>query len=126
MIDKDSLSRGIDILADLNAKIKDNADKAKLLELGYILKQELMFVKKWETEQLDDRSRGRKNIDLKKLLEDNTQLFNENRTLLEANNRMRNIIEQKIPEIISQQSSIIEYNALINGKIDELKFYGGV
>lgn len=120
MINSKDLNRGIDILATLNAKIKDNESKTLLLELGYILKQELLFVQKWDEQQSSNRNRGT-NIDLKKLLEDNTQLFNENRVLVESVNKMKQFIESKIPTIEDKIERILRETNSITNKIDNLE-----
>lgn len=99
MISAKDLNRCIDILAELNAGA-DQHSKRLILEIGYILKQELSVVEAWDKSQLSDRERGRQaNIDVKKLLEDNTQLFNENQKLMELNHKMKDVIEERIPHV---------------------------
>ena len=117
MIDKKDLSRCIDLLADLNARIgaNDTDSKRKLLEIGYILKTELNNVEAWDKSQLADRERGSYGkIDVKKLLEDNTQLFNENKKLTELNMKLRETIEKRIPQVE-------EYITVVNGKFESLE-----
>ena len=98
MISAKDLNRCIDILAELNVNATQH-DKRLILEVGYILKQELSTVEAWDKSQLADRERGMRNIDVKKLLEDNTQLFNENKKLVEMNLKMKEVIEQRIPHV---------------------------
>jgi hypothetical protein len=94
MISAKDLNRCIDILAELNARADQNS-KRLILEIGYILKTELNNVNAW-----DESQRGRReNIDVKKLLEDNTQLFKENEKLIELNQKLKDVIEQRIPHV---------------------------
>ena len=97
MIDAKELNRCIDLLAELSAEA-NSRQKRLILEVGYILKQELDVVNAWDASQRSDRERGRHQmIDVKKLLEDNTQLFNENKKLMELNLKMKEVIDKKIP-----------------------------
>ena len=99
MISAKDLNRCIDILAELNARADQNS-KRLILEIGYILKTELNNVNAWDASQREDRERGRHgNIDVKKLLEDNTQLFKENEKLIELNQKLKDVIEQRIPHV---------------------------
>ena len=99
MISAKDLNRRIDILAELNVNATQH-DKRLILEVGYILKQELETVNAWDASQLSNRERGRQpNIDVKKLLEDNTQLFNENKQLHELNLKLKEVIDQRIPKV---------------------------
>ena len=98
MIDKRDLNRCMDILAKLHANTQSNGDKQLLLELGYIIKQELDLVNAWE-ESHNKQARGREQIDVSKLLEDNAQLYKENQTLIGNLDTMRKLIEDKIPSI---------------------------
>ena len=97
MIDAKKLNRCIDLLAELSAEA-NSRQKRLILEVGYILKQELDVVNAWDASQRSERERGRhQQIDVKKLLEDNTQLFNENKKLMELNLKMKEVIDKKIP-----------------------------
>jgi hypothetical protein len=99
MIDAKELNRCIDLLAELSAGA-DQHSKRLILEIGYILKQELDVVNAWDASQRSERERGRhQQIDVKKLLEDNTQLFNENQKLMELNLKMKDVIEKRIPSV---------------------------
>jgi hypothetical protein len=99
MISAKDLNRCIDILAELNARADQNS-KRLILEIGYILKTELNNVNAWDASQREDRERGKHgNIDVKKLLEDNTQLFKENEKLIELNQKLKDVIEQRIPHV---------------------------
>lgn len=114
MISAKDLNRCIDILAELNVNAPQS-DKRLLLEVGYILKQELDNVNAWDASQVANRDRGRhQTIDVKKLLEDNTQLFNENKKLLEMNSKLKEVIEQRIPHV---EQSI----GVVNSKFESLQ-----
>lgn len=98
MLSAKDLSHCIDILAELNVNANHN-EKKLLLEVGYILKQELEIVNEWDKQFVgDNRMRGHQ-IDVKKLIEDNTQLFRENQQLHEINMKLKNLIDRKIPQV---------------------------
>lgn len=114
MINGRDLSRCIDILSELNANVSNKRDKTLILELGYIIKQELDLVKAWESSHNEQRMRrGGEPIDINKLLEDNAQLYKENETLLKNLEKMKGIVESKIPSI-QEELVVIEgqFNAL--------------
>ena len=120
MISAKDLNRCIDILADLNVNATQH-DKRLILEIGYILKQELDVVNAWDSSQLSNRERGRQQaIDVKKLLEDNTQLFNENKKLIEMNLKMKEVIEQRIPMVEDHIGSINEKFDTLQSVINKL------
>ena len=109
MLSAKDLNRCIDILAELNANADSQHDKRLILEIGYMLKQELETVNAWDASQLNDRERGRhQQIDVKKLLEDNTQLFNENKKLQEINIALKETIDQRIPKITEMVGTVNE------------------
>ena len=114
MINGRDLSRCIDILSELNANVSNKRDKTLILELGYIIKQELDLVKAWESSHNEQRMRrGGEPIDINKLLEDNAQLYKENENLLKNLEKMKGIVESKIPSI-QEELVVIEgqFNAL--------------
>lgn len=114
MINGRDLSRCIDILSELNANVSNKRDKTLILELGYIIKQELDLVKAWESSHNEQRMRrGGEPIDINKLLEDNAQLYKENDNLLKNLAKMKGIVESKIPSI-QEELVVIEgqFNAL--------------
>lgn len=120
MISAKDLNRCIDILAELNAGA-DTRTKRLILEVGYILKQELETVNAWDASQLSDRERGRQaNIDVKKLLEDNTQLFNENKKLYEANLKLKEVIDQRIPNVTQLVNTVNEKFGVFEEVISKL------
>ena len=106
MIDEKSLNKCIDNLAEINAHLTNSALKRLVLEVGYVLKQELDNVSTWNKQfQGDNRLRGFQ-VDTKKLVEDNTQLFNENRKLLEINAKLKQVIDEKIPQVENAVNNI--------------------
>ena len=109
MISARDLRRCIDILAELNASANSDS-KRLILEVGYILKQELEAVEAWDS-QFKDKKRGYGNIDVNKLLEDNTQLFNENKQLQDLNLKLKEVIDQRIPNV---ERGISEVNRKFN------------
>ena len=109
MISARDLRRCIDILAELNAGANSDS-KRLILEVGYILKQELEAVEAWDS-QFKDKKRGYGNIDVNKLLEDNTQLFNENKQLQDLNLKLKEVIDQRIPNV---ERGISEVNRKFN------------
>lgn len=106
MIDAETLTKCIDYLAEINANVHHNALRRMILEVGYTLKQELDNVNAWNQQfKGDDRLKGH-NIDVKKLIEDNTQLFNENKKLHELNMQLKHVIDEKIPHVEQAIGSI--------------------
>ena len=99
MIDAKNLSKCIDNLAEINALVNDRNVKQLLLEVGYILKQELDTVKAWDTQMQNQHQGHILNVDVQKLLEDNNQLFNENRKLYDINMKLKETIDSKIPHV---------------------------
>ena len=105
MISANDLRRCIEILAELNVLAESHKSKTLILEVGFILKQELDKVGEFESSYKSNK------LDAKKLLEDNTALFNENKRLHDLNMKLKEIVNQRIPKI---ESTITE----VNGKID--------
>lgn len=123
MINSRNLNRCIDILSELNANASNSLDKALILELGYIIKQELDLVEAWENSHNEQtRRRGGKPIDINKLLEDNVQLYKENETLLKNLDKLKTIIDSKIPSIQEDLTTISRKFDLLNNHI-ETNFY---
>ena len=120
MISAKDLNRCIDILAELNAGA-DTRTKRLILEVGYILKQELETVNAWDAAQLDNRERGRHpQIDVKKLLEDNTQLFNENKKLYEDNLKLKEVIDKSMPRVAELIGTVNEKFSMFEEVISKL------
>lgn len=99
MINEETLNRCLDNLAEINANLTNSALKRLTLEIGYVLKQELDNVVAWNRQITNDRGRGKHNVDVQKLMEDNTQLFNENKALNELNLKLKQIIDERIPKV---------------------------
>ncbi len=119
MINGRDLSRCIDILSELNANVSNKRDKALILELGYIIKQELDLVKAWESSHNEQRiRRDGEPIDINKLLEDNAQLYKENENLLKNLEKMKGIVESKIPSIQEDLTVISRKFDLLNNHIE--------
>lgn len=110
MISAKDLRRCIDNLAELNASA-DTSSKRLILEIGYILKTELNTVETWDNQFKGNRNRGYGDIDVKKLLEDNTQLFNENKQLQDLNMKLKEVIDKRIPNV---EKGISEVNRKFN------------
>lgn len=102
MLTTKELDRCIDILAMLNIDA-NSAERELLLEIGYILKHEYDVVA--NIEHSSERNTKKGNLDSKKLLDDNVQLFNENRKLIENNKQLKKIIDETIPQIDRQINS---------------------
>ena len=111
MISAKDLSHCIDNLAEINACLGGSGNaalKRLVLEVGYILKQELDIVNAWDAQfTKGDRLRGH-NVDVKKLIEDNTQLFNENQQLHAINLKLKEVIDQRIPQVENAVKTINE------------------
>lgn len=119
MINSRNLNRCIDILSELNANASNSLDKALILELGYIIKQELDLVEAWENSHNEQtRRRGGEPIDINKLLEDNVQLYKENETLLKNLDKLKAIIDSKIPSIQEDLTVISRKFDLLNNHIE--------
>lgn len=118
MISAKDLRRCIDILAELNAGADSNS-KRLILEVGYILKQELETVEAWDS-QFSDKKRGYDKIDVKKLLEDNTQLFNENKQLQDLNIKLKEVIDQRIPNVEKGISEVNRKFSIMSETINKL------
>ena len=119
MINSRNLNRCIDILSELNANASNSLDKALILELGYIIKQELDLVEAWENSHNEQtRRRGGEPIDINKLLEDNVQLYKEKKTLLKNLDKLKTIIDSKIPSIQKDLTVISRKFDLLNNHIE--------
>ena len=98
MLSSKELNICIDLLADINTMTDNNDIKLKLLEIGYSLKKELDNVALIESmgRDMDNRSRNMGSLDVKRLLEDNVQLFNEKEKALKQNKELREILDSKL------------------------------
>jgi hypothetical protein len=98
MLSSKELNRCIDLLADINTMTDNNDIKLKLLEIGYSLQKELDNVALIESmgRDMDNRSKNMGSMDVKRLLEDNVQLFNEKEKALKQNKELREILDSKL------------------------------
>ncbi len=98
MLSSEELNRCIDLLADINTMTNNNDIRMKLLEIGYSLKKELDNVSLIESmsRDMDNRARNMGSLDVKRLLEDNVQLFNEKEKALKQNKELRDILDSKL------------------------------
>ena len=119
MISAKDLRRCIDNLAELNAGADSNT-KRLVLEVGYILKQELESVEAWNRQFKGNKNRGYGDIDVKKLLEDNTQLFNENKQLQDLNMKLKEVIDARIPNVERGISEVNNKFYLLTENINKL------
>lgn len=117
MLDVNTLNRCLDILAILNDKAS-REDKISILELGHILKQELMVQEKWNKNH--NKVVFGRNLDVNKLIEDNTQLFNENQNLINDVMKLKSIIDTKIPFIERQMMLLDGQATRINNGIERM------
>ena len=98
MLSSKELNRCIELLADINTMTDNNEIKYKLLEIGYTLKKELDNTSLIESMSKDVKNRANNigSLDVKRLLEDNIQLFNEKARALKQNKELRDIIDSKL------------------------------
>lgn len=115
MISAENLNKCIDKLATINANTSNLQIKQLTVEIGYILKEELDNVKAWNS-QFDNKKMPP--LDLQKLMEDNTQLAQENSKLLNINMRLKDTIDEQIPKlekvINTIGNKINQFNQTIN------------
>ena len=93
------------------SRISSTSLKRKLLEVGYILKQELETVDAWDKRVANEHNVKTQNIDISKLLADNTQLYNENKKLQEVILKLKGVIDEKIPQIEKAFSHVHRNNS---------------
>lgn len=92
MLTSTNLNRCLSILSILNSSAS-REEKKLILEIGYVLKQELDIVNAWDDKVSKENI---KNIDVRKLLEDNTQLCKENSQLMQINKKLQETIDHRI------------------------------
>lgn len=81
------------------------AAKKKLVELGYMLSEELKIAKKIDQFNLMDAARSNTAIevmDTKKLFEDNQRLFNENIMLMKSVKELKKVVDNTLPSFMKQ------------------------
>ena len=106
MIDSQTLEHCITNLAITNSRIHDPLINEMLLEVTYTLRQEFLTVK--NIEQRQQQKAQQQNVETKKLLDDNIQLFNENAKLIESNAKLKAIIDDYIPQVNNKVNEIME------------------
>ena len=118
MINSKDLTRCMDNLAKLHANASSRNDRNLILEIGYIIKQELDLVKTWENSHSNSAEAMRQPIDTKKLLEDNTQLYKENEKLVKSIKTLEQIINSKIPSINNDLGQIKSKFDTLNNNLE--------
>lgn len=108
MLSTKELNTCIELLADINRMSNDNSIKMKTLDIGYILKQELDNVSLIESMSDDIRNRqnGMGSMDVKRLLEDNIQLYNEKEKLVKQNKKLRELLDSKL-KVFEEKTTIL-------------------
>ena len=98
MLSSNELNKCIELLADINTMTNDRNIKTKLLEIGYTLKKELDNTSLIESmdRDINNRVSNMGPLDIKRLLEDNIQLFNEKERVLNQNKELREILDSKL------------------------------
>jgi hypothetical protein len=98
MLSSNELNKCIELLADINTMTNDRNIKTKLLEIGYTLKKELDNTSLIESmdRDINNRANNMGPLDVKRLLEDNIQLFNEKERVLKQNKELREILDSKL------------------------------
>jgi hypothetical protein len=98
MLSSNELNKCIELLADINTMTNDRNIKTKLLEIGYTLKKELDNTSLIESmdRDINNRVSNMGPLDVKRLLEDNIQLFNEKERVLNQNKELREILDSKL------------------------------
>lgn len=118
MINSKDLTRCMDNLAKLHANASSRKDRTLILEIGYIIKQELYLVKIWENSHSNSAEAMKQPIDTKKLLEDNTQLYRENEKLINSVKALEEIINSRIPCINDDLAQIKNKFDILNNNLE--------
>lgn len=108
MISKEKLNRCLNILFELNARIPIQYDKNLILEMGYIIKEELNQI------ELENK------LDIKKLWQDNVALAKDNDTLHKTVQHLTSIINEKIPSINETLNTLISNSSHLQACIQSL------
>lgn len=107
MISKEKLNRCLNILFELNARTPIQYDKNLILEMGYIIKEEL--------NQIEENK-----LDIKKLWQDNVALAKDNDTLHKTVQHLTSIINEKIPSINETLNTLISNSSHLQACIQSL------
>lgn len=108
MISKEKLNRCLNILFELNARTPIQYDKNLILEMGYIIKEELNQI------ELGNK------LDIKKLWQDNVALAKDNDTLHKTVQHLTSIINEKIPSINETLNTLISNSSHLQACIQSL------
>lgn len=108
MISKEKLNRCLNILSEVNARIPIQYDKNLILEVGYIIKEELNQI------ELENK------LDIKKLWQDNVALAKDNDTLHKTVQHLTSIINEKIPSINETLNTLISNSSHLQACIQSL------
>lgn len=108
MISKEKLNRCLNILFELNARTPIQYDKNLILEMGYIIKEEL--------NQIERENK----LDIKKLWQDNVALAKDNDTLHKTVQHLTSIINEKIPSINETLNTLISNSSHLQACIQSL------
>ena len=108
MISKEKLNRCLNILSELNDRIPIQYDKNLILEVGYIIKEELNQI------ELENK------LDIKKLWQDNVALAKDNDTLHKTVQHLTSIINEKIPSINETLNTLISNSSHLQACIQSL------
>ena len=98
----------MNILSELNARIPIQYDKNLILEIGYIIKEELNQI------ELENK------LDIKKLWQDNVALAKDNDTLHKTVQHLTSIINEKIPSINETLNTLISNSSHLQACIQSL------
>lgn len=109
-----TLENIMELLSKLNLLADTKEEKALVLEIGYLIKQEMNAMK---DRDIIRRYEGQI-LDPKKLLEDNKSLYNENQMLIASIRKMESIVNDKIPSI---QHSMEKFNTNLKYLIEKCK-----
>ena len=108
MASKEKLNKCLNILSELNARIPIQYDKNLILEMGYIIKEELNQI------ELENK------LDIKKLWQDNVALAKDNDTLDKTVQHLTSIINEKIPSINETLNTLISISSHLQACIQSL------
>ena len=108
MASKEKLNKCLNILSELNARIPIQYDKNLILEMGYIIKEELNQI------ELENK------LDIKKLWQDNVALAKDNDTLHKTVQHLTSIINEKIPSINETLNTLISISSHLQACIQSL------
>ena len=97
MVSETDLEKCIDLLAKVSTNVGKN-DRDMLLEVGYIIKTELDWVRGLRQPRSIMGIHPSK-LDTRKLVEDNVSLSKDNAQIIEANKKLMADLNTKIPSI---------------------------